>query len=253
MKKVPPSESRRKVLVSVWTPLLGRVNEIAESVFLKRDAFLDTVFRSEAALIGSEIPAPGNSDLTRAFLENQLKTLAPLTPVSLNLSAETIEAINAACKSRNIPRDCFINRTLLFLCGGRNDLWEPLLPDINWDDYFEELRMGDGNVDPFEIVAAQQWGVLHAIADTFEKNPFWLVRAALELARRDTRDETLFLHRVIVPTDFLPSPKGKHWQYKGFNCYLPDDEVVDLTIPVPTRPALAEVFRQLMATPRKSK
>ena len=220
-------------------------------MFLRRDAFLDTVFRSEVALIEAEIPVPGNSDSARAFLENQLKTLAPLTPVSLNLSAETIEAINAACKSRNIPRDCFINRTLLFLCGGRNDLWEPLLPDINWDDYFEELREGD--VDPLEIVAAQQWGILHAIADTFEKNPFWLIRAALELARRDTHDDTLFLHRVIVPIDFLPSPKGKHWQYKGFNCYLPDDEVENPTAHAATRPALADVFRQLMATPRKSK
>ncbi|MCM2288809.1 MAG: hypothetical protein NDI67_07255 [Sulfuritalea sp.] len=253
MKQTPSSKSRRKILVSVWTPLLGRVNEVAESVFLKRDAFLDTVLRSEAALIEFEIPSPGNSDLARAFLENQLKTLV-LTPVSLNLSAETIEAINAACKSRNIPRDCFINRTLLFLCGGRDDLWQPLLPDVNWDDYFEELRReGEGGVDPFEIVAAQQWGVLHAIADTFEKNPFWLIRAALELARRDTRDGTLFLHRAIVPTDFLRSPKGKHWQYKGLNCYLPDDEVENSATQAATRAAHAEVFRQLMSTPRKSK
>lgn len=211
---------QRKILVSVWTLLQSRLNEAVDAAFLKRDAFLDYVLRNEALHIEKEIPAPGNSDLARGFLERQLKTLE-LTPVSLNLSPETIDAINSACKARNIPRDCFINRTLLLICSGKRSFWIRFLPDLDWDYYLEKCRADFA----YEIAAGQHWGALHAISSCLSDEPFWCIRMALDLARDDDKDESLYLHQIPVPADFFPKPEGKNWQFNGLNCFLPDHEV----------------------------
>ncbi|MDZ4254704.1 MAG: hypothetical protein U1A72_19205 [Sulfuritalea sp.] len=220
MKKSPTAKPQKKILVSVWTLLYSRLNEAVDAAFLKRDAFLDYVLRSEALHLEKDIPVPGNSDLARAFLDQQLKTL-DLAPMSLNLSPETIEAINSACKSRNIPRDCFINRTLLFVCSGRRNLWERLLPDLDWDHYLRKCRDEWGS----EVATGHHWGALRAIESCLADAPFWSLRMVFDLARDDDKDERLYMHQIIVPANFFTSPEGKNWQFKGLNCFLPDHEV----------------------------
>ena len=106
---------KRKITVQLWGPLLKKLNELTAAACLNRDAYLDVVFANEAPMLLSELQGKKNSDQARAFIKQCFAELKDLHPVSFTLTAETADALTAACDQANVWRDTFVNRVIYFL------------------------------------------------------------------------------------------------------------------------------------------
>lgn len=107
---------KSKIFIQAVTPVMGRLNEKFKSLGLRRDAYLNNVFREEAVSLAKELGGKCNSSKSREYLLTQLRTL-PTTAVSILLDKDVIELIEASCSKTNTPRDCFVNRIFYFLAA----------------------------------------------------------------------------------------------------------------------------------------
>lgn len=107
---------KSKILIQAVTPVMGRLNEKIKALGLRRDSYLNTVFRTEAANLVNELGDKRNSDTAKNYLWAQLRNL-PTTSVSIMLSKDVIVVIDTACSKINLPRDCFVNRVFFFLAA----------------------------------------------------------------------------------------------------------------------------------------
>lgn len=133
----------KKILVKIDVTLLKILKEELDNALLKRDAFLDNAIRHEVEALDKEITEPNSERaykyIVKALSENDLKA------VNLNLSSDTVEILDAACKKYNIPRDAFINRLILLITAGKAviDKIMPVLEEIEFhpsycDEYSSE-------------------------------------------------------------------------------------------------------------------
>ncbi len=107
---------KSKILVQAVTPIVNRLNEKIKAIGLRRDIYLNTVFRYEANKLAEELSGKCNSSMSREYLLFQLRAL-PTTPVSIMLDKDVIAAIDTSCSKINVPRDCFVNRVFFFLAA----------------------------------------------------------------------------------------------------------------------------------------
>lgn len=201
----------KKILVNVVVPLIAGINKKVEDACLHRDAYLDAVFLHEAKQLAEEMPV-ANSDDAKAELTRHLKML-DTKPVNFSLSEETVQAINDACQRMRVPRDCFINRVLLFLSAKKPTFFDLVLGiDVKW--YWHERVIGSGLFEPPYFLD----GSLEVIRDVIADDPFGHIRACIEAAN-DHGESCDPLHRALLIRDFLPKTFKSAL---GFNCYLPD-------------------------------
>ena len=164
-----------KITVQLWDPLLERLNQMTSDACLNRDAYLNVVLANETAMLVTELQGKKNSDAARGFVRRCLLELKDLTPVSLNLTRETADALKHACDSVNVWRDVFVNRVICHLVA-KSSLFEN-----QWGFKFADHRRAifeEGS----EIRELFLGSPLAAIRGLVTDDPFLGIRAALRAA-----------------------------------------------------------------------
>ncbi|MFZ5557672.1 MAG: hypothetical protein ACOZDY_13285 [Pseudomonadota bacterium] len=207
-------QPKKKILVGIWKPLIDKLSEATAAACLQRDAFLDRVLRHEAAMLDKEITKP-NSEEAKAFLSRHL-ALLDRHPVSLHLSEETVSLIDKVCGRKNVLRDCFVNRVILFLVGKQPDLFKRLV-GFDYDWYLREHVLADYSS---EFTASFFRGNLKGITELISEDPFWAVRMCIDAAQREKDpDAEPALHSIYIPQEFF---KQYVPSALGLNCHLED-------------------------------
>lgn len=206
--------NKTKQLISrIWRPLFERFNRQVEDACLRRDAYLDRVLSFEAAALLQELPSP-NSPEARAYLQSQLDQLDRV-PVNFSLSASTVEAINRACKERNVIRDCLMNRVIFLLVADANTYQRVL--SVEMDKMIPEILESQGR----EAIYAPVWdGGLRAIAEIVNGDAFYALRSVIAHCREECATWIEPLHACrIIPEMFSKRPQG----VLALNCYWADE------------------------------
>lgn len=200
----------KKITINLWDQLASSLSNKFNESCLRRDAYLDFVLKHEADKLMKELDQAA-SERQRKYIERNLSELKR-TQVSLNLSSDTVASIEEACHSRNLVRDSFINRVLLFLVL-KPDLFGRLL-GIDIRDYINSL-LDDGEFigDTADMVLK---GGLNCINALVHKDPFWAVRECIRIASDDSDDGCEQLHAAYIPPDFL----DKDINLAGLNCVV---------------------------------
>lgn len=207
--------TKKKILVGVWKDLIDLLNKKVDAACLNRDAYLDHVFRHEAERLTAEVEI-ANSAEARSHLSTQL-SLLERKPVSFALSPATIEAIDAACAAKNLPRDCLFNRVLFLLVVDQRTLFRALLLDPK--DYWPEALSRYGRIWDDTLIA----GSLSLVGNVIADDPFFAIRECIAVAREEHgTDAVPFLHTMLIPADLLGA---KVPSMLGLNCYLPDSMI----------------------------
>lgn len=195
----------KRTTFKVWTPLAKSLEEKMERAFLRRDGFLNNLISQELEILAQECETKRNSPEAAGYIQKMLKDMDLIT-VSISLQPALIEKLNQTCASKNIIRDAFINRLILFLIASPQ-----LISHIFFDD--DDWR---------KRVLKESWHFIDEI-EIFEpiyvpSHPFENLRAALLSEDLDRN----FYTRVF--REGFPSQKTN---LSGFNCLMSDVEVPD--------------------------
>jgi len=216
---------QRQLLTRIWVRTERKLSSLIEQAALKRDAYLDRVLAHEAEALLREIPE-ANSRLAHDFLKRKIRELPTsdeadkherIKKTNLTVSQRTFELIDAACTERNIPRDCFINRVILMLVGGRG-FYAQLLEDNEFDSYV----LGPDSRE--EFYGGFHLSSIEAIDSVVNDDPFRGIRYLIECANQQKADKIKPLLAIPVgPWMFKISPPPE--ALYGLNCWLPDDYI----------------------------
>ncbi|MDO8466055.1 MAG: hypothetical protein Q7S46_12535 [Gallionella sp.] len=154
--------SKSKILVQAVTPIVNRLNEKIKVLGLRRDIYLNSVFRDEVEHLVNELGGKCNSSKAKDYLVSKLRIL-PTTPVSILLDKDVIRTIDDACSSLNMARDCFINRIFFFLAAEAKHLKAIRIPVGALP-----IHLDDATVNPLDI------------ASQFLRNPFAEIRQFIQ-------------------------------------------------------------------------
>ncbi|MBK6614565.1 hypothetical protein [Ottowia sp.] len=99
-------------MVQLWGPLAKAIDRDFKALNIKRDRYLNDLFRSEIEELAKEVSFR-NSDAVRARMQEQ--KIPDRVKLTIELDEEVIERIDAVLAEKNIPRDSFVNRVLFFL------------------------------------------------------------------------------------------------------------------------------------------
>lgn len=125
MEQQPTSRKpgKRRIMVQIWKPLTKAVDRDLNALNIKRDRFLNELFRREIEALAQEVTFR-NCDAVRARMQQQ--KIPERVKQTLELDEDVIVRIDAVLEERNIPRDSFINRVLFFLVAK-----EPILKHLD--------------------------------------------------------------------------------------------------------------------------
>lgn len=186
---------KTKMMVSVWTLLVQRLNAEMALLGFRRDSYLNHVIGDESQNLRDELPRP-NSDKAKAFLVDQLKLL-PRTSVSIVLDKAVYEKMEGVLTEKNVARDCFVNRLFFFLVA---------------DSILERLGIHvkggwrqDISINPLKAAR----GFLH--------DPFFDIRVALQ----ERRDNQTFYSLEIPRAPIIKDAPSLY----GLNCYIEDSAI----------------------------
>lgn len=114
MNKPPVTRKpgKRRIMVQLWGPLAKAIDRDFKALNIKRDRYLNDLFRSEIEELTKEVSFR-NSDAVRARMQEQ--KIPDRVKLTIELDEEVIERIDAVLAEKNISRDSFVNRVLFFL------------------------------------------------------------------------------------------------------------------------------------------
>lgn len=192
--------NKTKILVKVHEPLIAIMQHKIDAACLKRDAYLDKALRVEAEFLRKEIATP-NSDKAKNYIAAQLGDLK-LKPLTLVLSAKTVDLINEVCKEKNVPRDAFMNRFFLLLIASDTiltALFQEFLDEdekfssfvqYDWNDLMDFFPNGNGY---YQSLLTRNENMLDAIEEMVTKySPFELVRGFLKYLNEKIDCKTMY-------------------------------------------------------------
>lgn len=105
-----------KIMVTVLSPVMDRIDEKMQSLGMRRDAYLNGLLDTQIEQMSQDLKGKSNSNKAREYLLGELKAKRmPTRSMSLALNRAVIARIDKVCKETNLARDCFINRVLYFL------------------------------------------------------------------------------------------------------------------------------------------
>jgi hypothetical protein len=208
-----------RITAQIWEPLLAPLNNKLAAACLQRDAYLDRVFAHEVLMLENELPEP-NSEETQQALRKHLREIRDRVPINFTLSHSTVNALDDVCKRKRVPRDCFINRVLLFLVAPQPGLFDRV---YGWkiSAYFSEV-LGAYSFDS-PVVPWHLGGPLEVIGEIASGDPFWVFRACIEEANGDSTSTSKepALHAACIEEELLNDDKqGGLPNALGFNCRL---------------------------------
>lgn len=194
----------KRTTFKIWEPLAKSLEEKMEQAFLRRDGFLNNLISQELDVLIQECENV-NSPEVSSHIQKMLKDLKLVT-VSMSLDTALIEKLNQTCASKNIIRDAFINRLILYLVASPQLISHIFFDDDDWRK--RVLKESYNFIDEIEIFEPIY----------VPSHPFENLRAALLSEDLDRN----FYTRVF--REGFPSQKTN---LSGFNCLMSDVEVPD--------------------------
>lgn len=187
--------SQTKITVKIFEPLLDTFNRQIEALFIKRDAFLNSVIQEEIKHLARDMQGKKLSSKANRYISGKLQILGTHT-VNIVVDQSTADALNAVVKETNIVRDAFFNRLIYLLRSSTALLTYLDLPVFINGSEFETVHVEPMPTSPLQAMAAVQ------------KDPLYYLREGAE-ERLKTG-----LYLIDLPPKFV-----------GFTCYLEDKEI----------------------------
>ena len=106
--------SQTKITVKIFEPLLKDFERQIEALFIKRDAFLNSVIQEEIKHLARDMQGKKLSSKANRYISGELKRLGA-KQVNIVVDQSTADALNVVVKETNIVRDAFFNRLILLL------------------------------------------------------------------------------------------------------------------------------------------
>lgn len=149
-----------KITVKIYDRLLTAFNRDADSLFLKRDAFLNQMISIETEYLAQEMAGRRLSSKAKRHIAGSLKKLGTTT-VNIVVDKPVANALNAVVAENNIVRDAFMNRMLWMLRGGEKLLDYLELPQFITGSAFERFIPDAMPTSPMRAIGAVQSDPLH--------------------------------------------------------------------------------------------
>lgn len=203
---------RSKLTIQIWDRLFNLLEQRTAEICQRRDALLERVIANEIDHLRDDLPV-ANSEAARAHIEHHLKLLlsGSKRQITLSLSPDTATRLDEVCTEKNVPREAFLNRVILFLVAKPTFLDAALFglkPDVA-----HEMRTDIKNQYSVNLELENGFAPLPMIADILA-DPFWGYRAmAAEVSTDAGGDYTLY-----------GMPFGQK-NFLGLNCFVADAEV----------------------------
>ena len=192
-----------KITVKVHEPLLKSFGERLESCFIKRDAFLNHMIKSETRELKQEMKGLKLSKKARLHISRELQRLGTKT-INVVVDKDTAEGLNSVVKKANMVRDAFINRLILFLNAP-----EQLLKILELPAQVNDRRLSSAE----SISTSPLRGIQSIIFD-----PLFYLRTAPAIERG------YGLYRITLPQINLPS-MVRPMTLEGMSCYIDDSDI----------------------------
>lgn len=187
--------SQTKITVKIFAPLLKDFERQIESLFIKRDAFLNSVIQEEVKHLARDMEGKKLSSKANRYISGELKQLGT-HPVNIVVDQSTADVLNAVVKETNIVRDSFFNRLIYLLRSSTALLTYLDLPAFINGSEFETVHVEPMPTSPLQAMAA------------VHNDPLYYLRAGAE-ERLKTG-----LYLIDLPPKFV-----------GFTCYMEDNEI----------------------------
>lgn len=201
--EAPEAEQRAKISFTHYGKLWDQLNLKIESLFLRRDQFLDHIISTQLAdlrtqMRGKVLSEAGREYIRRKVEETARKFALPERPttMSLVLRQSTIDLMNKLCEEHNIVRDALLNRIALFLLSPDAFLKREL--DI-------ESRLSIGGTSGDSSLPASP---LEALKEVMSTSMYFLTCEIVD------GDLGTGIYDVMLSEAF-----------HGFECYLPEEQV----------------------------
>lgn len=186
--------SQTKITVKIYEPLLRDFDLQIERLFIKRDAFLDSMIQEEVQHLANDMKGKRLTSNAKRYIAGELKRLGTWQ-VNVVVNKSTADALNAVVDTTNMVRDAFINRLIMFLRSSG-----PLLSHLDLPEFITGSEFYS-YVDPMPTSPMKAIEAVHS-------DPLFYLRVACE-ERHKTG-----LYLIDLP------PK-----LAGFACYLDDSQV----------------------------
>ncbi len=149
-----------KITVKIYDKLLTAFNRDIDTLFLKRDAFLNQMIRIETEYLAMDMEGKRLSVRAKRHIAGSLKQLGTTT-VNIVVDQTVSDALKAVVDESNIVRDSFINRMLWLLRGGDALLKYLDLPTYITGSEFERFIPAAMPTAPLKAMGAVQSDPLH--------------------------------------------------------------------------------------------
>lgn len=182
-----------KITVKLYEPLLNDFNNQVNRIFIKRDAFLNHVIKSELPHLAEDIASFRQSNKARQYIAGELKKLGTHT-INVVVDKQVSDDLDKIVKNSNMVRDAFINRLVMLLRSTKALKFLGLPMRITeWDFKGVDDPLPTTPLEAIEIILNDPLYYLRQVS--FERHECGLYQ--------------------------LPLPK----KFVGFSCYLADEEV----------------------------
>ncbi|NDU80278.1 MAG: hypothetical protein G3I11_02860 [Ferrovum sp.] len=186
--------NQTKITVKIDEKLLIAFNHQIDSLYIKRDAFLNAIIGGEIENLANDMDGKQLTSKANRYVAGELKRMGTRS-VNIVVDKSTAEKLNTIVKQSNMVRDAFINRLILFL-RSKDALLNYLELPARVDS--KEFHAG------MEQFPTSPLGALEAV----QGDPFFYLRTACE------ERHGMGLYLIDLPKKLA-----------GFSCFLLDSEV----------------------------
>lgn len=209
----------RKVTVKLWEFLRIRLDDAIDRACLRRDAYLNRLLETELPHLAREVKSTNSAEACRYISARLGDVRKPRAQVTFLLREDLVSRLDAICAKRRLCRDAFFNRIIFLLTAA------PAVIDLNFfqgdSSWRTEVWSECKHDGPF----------FSAVFDPLEAevNPFWPIRAGLELRREHARRVLgMEAEGIYGATLAVVTRAGKKYEAEvlhGLSCTLPDSAV----------------------------
>jgi hypothetical protein len=186
--------SQTKITVKIYEPLLKDFDRQLNNLFIKRDAFLNSMIQREVQHLAHDMESKRLTIRAKRHIAGELKRMGTTT-VNVVVDKATADALNAVVDSSNLVRDAFMNRLIMLLRSSG-----PLLKYLELPEFITDSEF-DSCLEPMPTSPMKALEAVHA-------DPLFYLRAACEERYKTS------LYLMDLP------PK-----LAGFTCYVDESMV----------------------------
>lgn len=146
--------SKTKITVKIYKPMLSAFNLQLDKLFIKRDAFLDSMIQKEVGYLADDMKGKRLTLSAKRYIAGELKRLGT-TAVNVVVDKATADKLNSVVDTSNLVRDAFMNRLIMLLRSNVKLLKYLDVPQfINAPTFSSAESMPTSPMDAMEAVSA---------------------------------------------------------------------------------------------------